>query len=139
MLCHREYYFLWCFYRTEHSLPSLSAPFCISVQFHLQTRNQLWSLRGRLADLPVRSRPVSSGQLHLWACFPVISCRRPSVNSTQCGRDRTFNLPQFVSSLLVPSLITADNFTTLPVTQARNLCVIFDSDPFSGPRIQAMA
>lgn len=58
---------------------------------------------------------------------------------TQCGWDRTFNLPQFVSSLLVPSLITADNFATLPVTQAHNLCVIFDSDPFSGPRIQAMA
>lgn len=57
----------------------------------------------------------------------------------QCGRDRTFNLPQFMSSLLVPSLITADNLTSLLVTQARNLCVIFGSDPFSGPHIQDMA
>lgn len=44
-----------------------------------------------------------------------------------------------MSSLLVPSLITADNLTTLLVTQACNLCVIFDSDPFSGPHIQDMA
>lgn len=44
-----------------------------------------------------------------------------------------------MSSLLVPSLIMVDNLAALPVTQAHNLCVIFDSDPFSGPHIQAMA
>lgn len=44
-----------------------------------------------------------------------------------------------MSSLLVSSLITVDNLATLPVTEARNLCVILDSDPFSSPYIQAMA
>lgn len=58
---------------------------------------------------------------------------------TQCGWDRSFNLPQFMATLLVPSLIMVDNLAALPVTQAHNLCVIFDSDPFSGPHIQAMA
>ena len=76
----------------------------------------------------------SSGLLSL--SFHVDDCLS---TQTQCGWDRTFNLPQFMSSLLVPSLITADNLTALPVTQTYNLCVIFDSDRFSGPHIQATA
>lgn len=34
-----------------------------------------------------------------------------------------------MSSLLLPSLITVDILAILPVIQAHNLCVSFDSDP----------
>lgn len=141
ILCYVTSVIIFCAHLTEPS------PLCL-LFLHLPP-----SLGNFICKHTISTCPCTTN-LQIYPCAPNLS-PQPSLISglvslsfhvddslstpAQCGRDRTFNLPQCMSSLLVPSLITADNLTTLLVTQAHNLCVIFDSDPFSGPHIQDMA
>lgn len=55
------------------------------------------------------------------------------------AKTELFVVPPPNPSSLLPFLITGDNISILPVTQACNLGVLFDSELFLGPPIQAVS